>query len=101
MVIVLTNVGEIVIRRTAPGCVTVVEAAPRIRVSALLLLVIAAGRFVIPEVTFEPHRWSTASESGASAIGGVLRVHGTNRTVVYRITGLTEDGNAWTAEWPD
>jgi hypothetical protein len=33
--------------------------------------------------------------------GDVLKIHGTNRTVIYRIGGPVPDLAAYYAEWPD
>ncbi len=61
------------------------HADPQVRISAELLAKLRAGR-LRPEIRLD---------------GDLLRIAGTNRTVIYRLGGPTPDGSAYYMAWPD
>jgi len=71
--------------RLADGSLRIDQADPRILVSDEFLLQVEEGE-ADPQVAFD---------------GDVLKIHGTNRTVVYRLGEEIPDLCARYAEWPD
>jgi hypothetical protein len=68
------------------------RADPRVLISALLLDGIAD----------HPEPWAWLDTSGCTTyMGALLRLTGTNRKVIYRITGWLPRIRAFIGEWPD
>lgn len=65
------------------------RADPRILISAELLEMIGRGEGA-PGISLEPH-WT----------GGILKISGVNRTVIYRVTDYVPRVHGYIAEWPD
>jgi hypothetical protein len=98
-----TSLGDVVLRAHygadgQPESVEVLEAAPRVLISGQLLREMHAGQ----QAGYLPFAAVDKPE-----VGGVLRIHATNRTLVYRITEHEPviDGrampDAYVGEWPD
>jgi hypothetical protein len=69
---------------TVEGQLHILRADPTIRISRALLELMR--EYPDPRYTLD---------------GDLLKLHGVNRTVVYRIGEKTEDGKHYRAEWPD
>jgi len=74
-----------VLTRFIDGSIRVEQADPQIIIAADVLNGIQFGD-PNPNLTFD---------------GDVLKIHGTNRTVIYRIAEKVPDLHAYYAEWPD
>lgn len=80
----LKPVGDCIMTRLADGTIHIDRADPRILIAAELLDEIGYG--CNPYVILD---------------GDVLKIHGANRTVVYRIGEKVPNMHAYYAEWPD
>ena len=89
-----------------PSGVCVLRADPRVLISAQVLdAAITTGPDAWPwsasldtSGCFRPEpgkNWTT------TYVGAVLKIHGANRTVIYRITGYVPAVHAYIGEWPD
>jgi hypothetical protein len=84
--------GECQFIRLDDGSVNICRADPRILISADLLDAIVDDP--------APEAW--VDLAGCTTYdGGVLRINGVNRTVVYRIVTYVPSARAFIAEWPD
>lgn len=80
----MSDLGECIITTTPEGQ-HIDRADPRILISAELV------------EQLRDRQWDPI----AVLNGHLLRIGGTNRTVIYRIGEKTPDGLAYVAEWPD
>ena len=86
--------GQVIYTDMEDGSIRIIHAPPRILISAELLDTIAHGG----------SPWAALDPLGGcdlTYVGGVLKIHGVNRTVVYRITDYVLRVNAMVGEWPD
>lgn len=84
--------GECIITDTTDG-LRVDHADARILISAELLQLLAEDHH--PDVSFDPE------PAPMGAVGGLLKIHGINQRVVYRLTSYEAPINAYVGEWPD
>ena len=76
--------GELVATRLADGDVRIDQADPRIRISA---------EYIAAE-------WERGGLPKRFIPGDVLRIHAANRTVIYRVDKIAENGDLLVS-WPD
>lgn len=98
--------GECIVVTMGDGGIRIDRADPRVLISAEVLdVVISDGPDAWPwsasldtSGCFRPEpgkNWTT------TYVGAVLKIHGANRTVIYRITGYVPAVHAYIGEWPD
>lgn len=102
--------GELTATRHADGPTVIDHADPRITVTGEFLYDVAAGH--LPPATLTPADepppgcWpanfnKAPGWENRSPIGAILRIEGSDRTVVYRIVGYDFPPDLYYAEWPD
>jgi hypothetical protein len=99
--------GECICTRLDDGSIRVDRADPRVLISGELLDAIAVNSAIVDgtEAFALNARLDTAGcmppPWRATYVGGVLRIEGVNRTVVYRITDYLPRIHGYIGEWPD
>lgn len=84
--------GEVICTCLGDGSIRIDHADPRVLISAGLLDMIVDNP--------SPHAW--VDFAGCTTYdGGLLRINGVNRTVIYRIVTWVPSVRAFIAEWPD
>jgi hypothetical protein len=84
--------GECIMTSLDDGTIRIDHADPRILISAEVLDAIVDER---------PPQASLDLAGCTTYDGAVLRIHGVNRTMVYRITEYVPSVRGYIAEWPD
>jgi hypothetical protein len=80
--------------------VRVDQADPRVLIDAEVLATIdSQGPGAWPWNASLDHAQSV--HHGHGYVGSVLKIHGVNRTVIYRITGYVPSVHGYIGEWPD
>jgi hypothetical protein len=92
--------GECICTRLDDGTIRIDQADPRILISAPLLYEIADGRSPWASVSAEPPPREHWDGHGAME-GALLKIHGVNRTVIYRIGEYVPRVHGYIGEWPD
>jgi hypothetical protein len=87
--------GECIVTRLDDGSIRIDHADPRILISAPLLIEIAEGSSPWASVSVEP------LPREGYVRPRLLKIHGVNRTVIYRITEYVPRVHGYIAEWPD
>lgn len=77
--------GQLLATRHADGRVTIDRADPRVSISAEF---------------FHEHCPDSAGAQLPMEVGGIVRLHAANRTVIYRIDAVTAAGD-YLVSWPD
>jgi hypothetical protein len=92
--------GECICTRLDDGTIRIDHADPRILISGeLLAATMGIRNGLLPLQVSELDL--TGCAPGHGYVGAVLRIHGVNRQVVYRITDMVPRINGYIGEWPD
>ena len=91
--------GEVIVTRLPDGSLRIDHADPRVLISAELLAEIFTAPW--PGVSIGTDLVREDRNGTPFWEGALLRIHGVNRTVIYRVLEYVPRVHAYIGEWPD